>query len=89
MDAQGWYADPFEQHEARWFSAGAPTGLVRDGETEASEPPPRDTWTGPLVRIAEKVPAAGADLQRSDDWDRRTTGHGVADGFAAADVFLG
>jgi hypothetical protein len=32
--AQGWCADPTGRHEQRWFSAGEPTNLVRDGGTE-------------------------------------------------------
>lgn len=28
---EGWYEDPASRHEYRWFSAGAPTDLVRDG----------------------------------------------------------
>jgi hypothetical protein len=28
---EGWYEDPASRHEYRWFSAGTPTDLVRDG----------------------------------------------------------
>lgn len=31
----GWHADPFGRHEARYFSAGCPTKLVRDGDAES------------------------------------------------------
>ena len=34
---QGWFADPFDVHEARWFSQGTPTALVRDGCTESQD----------------------------------------------------
>jgi hypothetical protein len=88
MDAQGWYADPFAAHEARWFSAGAPTQLVRDGDVEATDPPPADTWTGPLTPAAEPEPPDGEDLRRSDESDQ-SAGIGIADGFAAADNWLG
>ena len=38
--AQNWCLDPFGPHEARWFSDGIPTALVRDGGCEAHDPPP-------------------------------------------------
>ena len=37
---EGWHADPFGRHEARWMSDGTPTPLVRDGEVESMEAPP-------------------------------------------------
>ena len=42
--AQGWYVDPYRQHEARWFSDGTPTALVRDGGVESRDDPP-DRWS--------------------------------------------
>ena len=38
-DLQGWHADPFGRHEERYFSAGQPTSLVRDGSTEGHDDP--------------------------------------------------
>jgi hypothetical protein len=38
---QGWQADPFGRREFRYFSAGNPTKLVRDGNVEAYDEPPR------------------------------------------------
>lgn len=67
MDAEGWYQDPFRLHEARWISDGTPTTLVRDGGTESQDPPPRATFTGQLVPVAEDAPADGEDLRRADD----------------------
>jgi hypothetical protein len=49
-DPQGWYADPFGQHEARYFSAGHPTKLVRDGSAESFDEPPSTAYRGPLRR---------------------------------------
>lgn len=46
---QGWFVDPFGRHEARWFSQGSPTALVRDGRREAQDAPPGEPVTGPLV----------------------------------------
>ena len=40
ISAEGWYRDPFAIHEDRWMSQGRPTKLVRDGGTEAYDPPP-------------------------------------------------
>jgi hypothetical protein len=57
---QGWIADPFRLHEERYFSAGRPTKLVRDGGVDSyDEPPPT------LV-----PPAAGP---AADGLGRRTT----------------
>jgi hypothetical protein len=39
-EPQGWYEDPFRLHEARYFSAGRPTKLVRDGDVEGYDEPP-------------------------------------------------
>src|SRR5215469_10129724 len=33
--AQGWYIDPTREHELRWYSAGTPTELVKDGAIES------------------------------------------------------
>ncbi len=40
---QGWSADPFGLHEERYFSAGRPTKLVRDGKVETYDDPPSDS----------------------------------------------
>src|SRR5262249_5186780 len=40
---QGWFEDPFRLHEARYFSAGRPTKLVRDGNVESYDEPPSDS----------------------------------------------
>jgi hypothetical protein len=37
--AQGWYTDPTRAHELRWYSAGTPTDLVKDGAVESRDPP--------------------------------------------------
>jgi hypothetical protein len=52
---QGWAADPFQLHEARYFSAGRPTRLVRDGRVESYDDPPSDTYIPPAP-----PPPAGA-----------------------------
>ena len=63
---EGWYEDPAGRHQYRWFSAGTPTDLVRDGTGTSRDPlsitdpsvyqtmtlgrPPDD---GPLLRPAQ------------------------------------
>jgi hypothetical protein len=37
---QGWSDDPFRLHEARYFSGGRPTNLVRDSNQESYDEPP-------------------------------------------------
>jgi|GEM_PF-2766755 len=62
MDAEGWYKDPYGHHEERWFSDGAPTKLVRDGQVTASDPPPDFPPPGPL----EPAPSHGRDHGAAD-----------------------
>jgi hypothetical protein len=35
---EGWYEDPADRHEYRWFSQGTPTDLVRDGSQTSRDP---------------------------------------------------
>jgi hypothetical protein len=65
--AEGWYTDPFGQHQARWMSDGSPTKLVRDGDEESYEDPPDEEPTVTPTRIAEGQASDGSDLLRSDD----------------------
>ena len=68
--AQGWYRDPFELHQDRYFSAGEPTKLVRDGDRESYDPSPnRPVPEGDLI-AAEPVGGDtqdGSDQRRADD----------------------
>jgi hypothetical protein len=77
--AQGWYWDPFHEHEDRYFSAGHPTKLVRDAGHESFDPPPDLPVPGPLVPAgAHATTTSGpAGTHRADDtdaaaYDRRT-----------------
>jgi hypothetical protein len=63
--AEGWYKDPYGEHEARWFSAGTPTSLVRDGRVESRDEPPERPIDGQLERIDGA--ASAGDLRRADD----------------------
>jgi hypothetical protein len=49
---QGWHADPFRLHGERYFSAGTPTKLVRDGSVESYDDPPSGPWEPPAVATA-------------------------------------
>jgi hypothetical protein len=65
--AEGWYLDPYDRHEQRWFSAGTPTDLVRDGGVDSKDDPP-----GPLPHAPQEIPeetslTGGADLRRADE----------------------
>jgi hypothetical protein len=67
MNAEGWYVDPFRAHQARWFSDGLPTKLVRDGTKEFSDDPPNATYEGRLTPIEPEGLASVDDLRRADD----------------------
>jgi hypothetical protein len=66
VKAEGWYRDPFQLHEDRWFSAGRPTSLVRDGGLESHDPAPDTSFDGPLVE-APAGEAAMDDASNPDD----------------------
>ena len=68
----GWYRDPFQEHEDRYFSEGKPTKLVRDSGRESFDPPPDRPWAGPPVPVAPPaVPSsAGNGMRRADDAER-------------------
>jgi hypothetical protein len=52
-EPHGWYVDPFGRHEARYFSEGKPSKLVRDGGRETYDPPPSETFQATALRPAE------------------------------------
>ena len=56
-ELQGWHADPFLLHEARYFSAGRPTKLVRDGGVERFDEPPSGTWAPDAPTAVALAPA--------------------------------
>ena len=62
--AQGWCYDPYGEHEARWFSDGRPTVLVRDGSQESRDPPPA---VRPLLRPDPVVGGEGEVLRTHGD----------------------
>jgi hypothetical protein len=60
-EAQGWFDDPFRLHDARYFSAGRPTKLVRDGTAESYDEPP-DEGAGGALKTAETAEATDDKL---------------------------
>jgi hypothetical protein len=62
---EGWFQDPWSRHEARWFSEGRATSLVRDGRQEGSEAPPESP---PLI----EKPAPAGPPPRDDEMPERT-----------------
>jgi hypothetical protein len=60
-DLQGWSADPFQLHEQRYFSAGQPTKLVRNGGVESYDEPPSVTFDRGATAAAA---VAGTDPAR-------------------------
>ncbi len=61
-ELQGWCADPFQLHEQRYFSAGQPTKLVRDGRAESYDEPPSptlDRGAAAAAAVAGTSPASG------------------------------
>jgi hypothetical protein len=67
VEAEGWYQDPFGLHEARWFSVGTPTSLVRDGEVESQDEPPAAEYAGVPEELRVSEAHDGEDLRRADD----------------------
>ena len=67
MQAEGWYRDPYLVHEDRWFSAGQPTKLVRDGKVKSYDPPPAGPPKVGLIEVRPAQPSDGSDLRRADD----------------------
>jgi hypothetical protein len=66
---EGWYTDPYQRHEARWFSEGRATKLVRDRGGETYDEPPDEPPTGAAEKIVLDPPASlgPSDLLRADD----------------------
>ena len=67
MTREGWYTDPFARHEARWFSDGSPTSLVRDGGATSTDPPPDSRFPRDPHLIEPAPSVNGEDLVRADD----------------------
>jgi len=66
MQAEGWYVDLFRSHEARWFSDGLATALVRDARSESHHPPTRATYDGTLTPVGGNGERGCDDVLRAD-----------------------
>jgi hypothetical protein len=85
---EGWYQDPYGSHEARWFSVGTPTALVRDAGVEAHDPPPADATSGVVEPNELPEETSGAsDVLRADDAEAGAPADGRTPGEAALDAF--
>lgn len=80
VKAQGWYGDPFRRHNARWFSDGNPTALVRDEGVESKDPPPK---TGYIGRLEPAPEVEGELLHAYDGVGRDSTLRGIWDIFVS------
>jgi hypothetical protein len=66
MAREGWYTDPFAGHEARWFSDGGPTSLVRDAGTTSMDAPPEEPFLKDPQLVEPAASSAEDDLRRAD-----------------------
>jgi hypothetical protein len=64
--AEGWFHDPYRRHEARWFSDGSATDLVRDGSAVSRDAPPDGEPQTPLTHWAASAVQGNNDLLRAD-----------------------
>jgi hypothetical protein len=67
---EGWYEDPYGNHEQRWVSKGRPTNLVSDGGVEGHDEPPARPPNRPFVLVTDHG-TFGQDLKRADDIDKQ------------------
>jgi hypothetical protein len=74
---QGWFDDPFRLHEARYFSAGRPTKLVRDGDVESYDEPPGEGVPGSGAAAASGH-AVSRTPNRAEADDPNPSGDGVS-----------
>lgn len=73
----GWFVDPSGRHAARYFAAGQPTDLVRDGEQQSVDPvgdrPSPPTRANPT---SDGTEIADADVQTLIDAETASRRHG-------------
>ena len=60
MDEEGWFVDPCGIHDARSFTEGSATALVRDHRVESHDPPPKPDRGWGLTRALVALPGVGA-----------------------------
>jgi hypothetical protein len=67
MKAEGWYRDPYQVHEDRWYSVGEPTSLVRDDGVVDPDAPPPGRKRPPTQESEQASRPDGSDLRRADE----------------------
>jgi hypothetical protein len=67
VNAEGWYVDPFGSHQARWFSDGTPTSLVRDNGHVGHDEPPSVPYEGTPTPLPDIEEDDADDLRRADN----------------------
>lgn len=65
MSEEGWYTDPYQVHEHRWFSDGSPTSLVRDKGKTSKDVPPDTPYIEEPVMVQAPRSMAADDLRRA------------------------
>jgi hypothetical protein len=70
MNEEGWYSDPYQLHEHRWFSDGTPSALVRDQGTTSQDPPPNTPYLEEPTLIDAAPSLAADDLRRGGEVER-------------------
>jgi len=66
---EGWYTDPYRLHDARWFSDGTPTALVRDAGVTSKDPPPNTPYLDQPEPVPEK-PSSVDEIRRADEAEK-------------------
>lgn len=84
-DLEDWYTDPFGRHEARWMSHGIPTGRVRDGRTEDTDPVLDEPFTTKPMRVKYVERQVGAE---SDGFLKSKGGIAVPGGIVTIEPHL-
>ena len=75
--AQNWCLDPYGTHEARWFSRGIPTALVRDRGVETQDPPPDSAFAHRYAVLGYVDPCASVEPTGGRRFHPRPWMHGV------------
>jgi len=77
-ELQGWFADPSGLYEQRYFSAGQPTKLVRNGTVESYDEPPSETFD-PAEALARSHAYAAGSWQPGAEMSGQLAASGPAD----------
>lgn len=67
MKEEVWHTDPYRLHEARCFSDGTPTLLVRDARGTSKDSPPNIPYLDQPEPVPQKASSAADDIRRAED----------------------